>query len=236
MYIREHWKEQTSEQMAMVLHRGTAAVDRQKSLMGCVLWKQKGRRQWSEEDKETLRDLWGEKTAPAIAQILGRSVQSVRNMYQKLKLPGQKEAGSIMSARAVALLMGVCHRTVIAHWIPKGLRARRKALGESSQKTTIILFDDLLQWLRTHQDLWDSRRVELYALGVEYPWLQEKRQRDQEHPPEGIHRKAWTGQEDDRIRYLRKKEWTAREIAEDLGRSEGAVYQRMCRMRKEGRM
>lgn len=227
-YLEENWETKNDEELAAAVGRSAAAVCRHRKTLG-LMWK-KGCRgpNWTPEELKTLEDLWGEKPAPQIAGILGRNLKSVRIKALRLGYAGQKKMGEMMSASAVARLLGVSPHTVTREWIAKrGLLAKRCRLGEGKKITVIILFQNLLKWLETHQNLWDSRKVELFGLGVEYDWLTEKRKRDAEIPPS----RAWTPEEDARLLYLYKNTaMTHAQIAEELGRTLNAVRSRLYGM------
>ena len=185
---------------------------------------------WTKEELDYIRDVWGEKTVPEIAKKLGRTINAVKVKTQRMGYTGQKWYGGMMSARKVSELLGVDVHTVCDYWIPKcGLKGKAKRLGTSKKTTTIIMFEDLLPWLETHQDLWDSRRVELFGLGAEYDWLAAKRKADSVKPT----RKAqkWTPEEDQRlIAMFRRGGMTNAEMGAALGRPESGVEHRLLRL------
>lgn len=186
--------------------------------------------EWTKSELEYLHEAWGAKTIPQIARHLGRSINAVKVKSVRLGYTGQKWSGEMMSARKVSELLGVDVHAVCDFWIPKrGLRGTRKRLGKSKKTTTIIMFEDLLKWLEENQDLWDSRRVELYALGMEYDWLVAKRKLDATKPV----RKAqkWTPDEDARLIALFKRgDMTYAEIGAELGRPASGVEHRLQRL------
>lgn len=188
------------------------------------------RNRWTQEEIDYISEAWGEKTIPQIARHLGRSINAVKVKSVRLGYTGQKWYGNMMSARKVSELLGVDVHTVTDYWIQKcSLKAKAKRLGNSKKTTTIILFDDLLLWLEQHPDLWDSRRLELYALGMEYDWLIEKRKADSHLPA----RKAqkWTAEEDARlISMFKRGDMTYSEIGAQLGRSASSVERRIHRL------
>lgn len=185
---------------------------------------------WTAEELSYVREVWGEKTIPEIAAKLGRSINAVRIKTVRLGFTGQKWSGEMMSARKVSELLGVDVHAVIDYWIPKcGLKAKKKRLGNSKKTTTIIMFEDLLSWLRNHQDLWDSRRVEEYALGIEYAWLKKKRKSDATLPARRLQK--WTPYEDNQLILMWKRgDKTKAEIAKILNRSYSSVEHRLCRL------
>jgi DNA-binding CsgD family transcriptional regulator len=187
-------------------------------------------RNWTREELDYIREVWGEKTVPEIAAKLGRSINAVKVKTVRLGYTGQKWCGEMMSARKVSELLGVDVHTVTDFWIPKcNLKAKAKRLGVSKRTTTIIMFEDLLSWLQEHQDLWDSRRVPEYALGVEYKWLRAKRENDKQLPARRLQK--WTSYEDQQLIIMFKRgDRTQAQIAKELNRSLASVNHRLARL------
>lgn len=185
---------------------------------------------WSQKEVAYIREVWGDKTIPQIARHLKRSINAVKIKAVRLGYTGQTKSGEMMSARKVSELLGVDVHAVCDIWIPKyGLKAKHRRLGSGKRTTTIIMFDDLLAWLEGHQDLWDSRRVELYALGMEYDWLQKKRKFDATKPSRKDQK--WTSQEDVRlISLFKKNNMTYAEIGQELGRPASGIQRRLSRL------
>ncbi len=227
-YLRAHWQEQSDKELAAAVGHPLASTGARRGKLG--LCKRKGCRgkDWTQKELDYIAEVWGEKTIPQIARHLGRSINAVKIKANRLGYAGQMKYGEMMTARKVSELLGVDVHAVCDYWIPKcGLKGRKKRIGESG-RCTIIKFADLLEWLEANQDKWDSRRVELYGLGMEYDWLKEKRKADALIPV----RKAqkWTPEEDDRLRAMfRRGDMTYAEIGAVLGRSKTAVGHRLTR-------
>lgn len=182
-YIRDHWQELSDEEIAAAVGHPIPSTRARRLKLGLKHRAGCKGPDWTQEELDYIREVWGDKTVPQIAKHLGRSVTAVKVKTARLGYIGQKWSGEMMSARKVSELLGVDVHTVCDFWIPKyGLKAKRRQLGVTKKTTTIIMFEDLLRWLEAHQDLWDSRRVEMYALGMEYDWLKEKRKADAEKP------------------------------------------------------
>lgn len=229
-FLRAHWQEMSDVELANAVGHTPAATQARRGKLGLRHRQSFKGKDWSQEELDYIRDVWGQKTIPEIAKKLGRTINAVKVKTQRMGYTGQKWYGEMMSARKVSELLGVDVHAVCDYWIPKcGLKGKSKRLGETQKTTTIIMFEDLLKWLEQHQDLWDSRRVELYGLGMEYDWLVEKRKRDSLLPT----RKAqkWTPEEDSRLIYLFKRgDMTHEQIGAELGRSRVAVEHRLLRL------
>ena len=116
-----------------------------------------------------------------------------------------------------------------------------------SRKIPFVAPDELLAWLRSHPERWDSRKVELYALGPETDWIMEKRERDATQGDRYRHGK-YDDIEDAIIRAGYRSGISAKVTAERLGRSYWSVQSRIrkldmwgagtlrdrCRRQKEG--
>ena len=229
-FLRDHWQKMSDEEMAANVGHPLTSTKARRGKLG--LYERKGYRgkDWSQEELDYIREVWGQKTIPEIAKKLGRSINAVKVKTQRMGYTGQKWYGEMMSARKVSELLGVDVHTVCDYWIPKcGLKGKAKRLGETKKTTTIIMFEDLLEWLEAHQDLWDSRRVEMFGLGAEYDWLVEKRKADAQKPA----RKAqkWTTEEDQRlISMFRRGGMTNAEMGAVLGRPASGVEHRLLRL------
>ncbi len=229
-YLQEHWQEQTDEELAAAVGHPVSSTHARRLKLGLRLRNSSKGPDWTDEELNYIHEVWGEKTIPQIARHLGRSINAVKVKTARLGYTGQKWYGNMMSARKVSELLGVDVHTVCDYWIPKcALKGKAKRLGASKKTTTIIMFDDLLLWLEEHPDLWDSRRLELYALGMEYEWLAEKRKADLLRPA----RKAqkWTTEEDTYlVGMFRRGGMTYAEMGAVLGRSADAVEHRAARL------
>lgn len=229
-FIRNHWKEMDDSELAEKVGHTISSTTSRRQKLRCI--KQKGTRgpDWTEEELSYLHNSWGEKTIPQIAKELGRSINAVKVMAFRTGHKCQKQSGNMMSARKVAEILGVDVQVICDSWIPKyRLKGKKLRLGLGKRKTTIIMFDDLIRWLKKHQDLWDSRKVEQYGLGIEYDWLIKKREADEEKPARKS--KLWTKVDDARlIHFVKTTKMTYKEIGKELGRSEIAVAHRLRRL------
>lgn len=226
--LRENWQLEDVELKAK-LDRPIGSIRTKRRELGLIGKKNKRQADWSDEELMYLREKWGERTIPEIAKSLGRSINAVRVKSIRQGLKGQVKYGEMMSARKVSEMLGVDIHAVTDYWILKcGLKAKKKRRGTSKQTTTIIMFSDLLEWLEANTDLWDSRKIEPYGLGVEYEWLQEKRKRDALLPLRTAQK--WKPVEDRRAIDMYKIGKTYQEIGESLGRSACAVEHRIMRL------
>lgn len=137
-----------------------------------------GKSSWTAEQVEKLRDLWGTKSYKAISGIVGHTEVAVRVKAKRLKLGAFKSASDYLCAREISKAMRVDIHTVTDYWIKKlGLPCKKI---ESKNRTVFVMVrhDELMKFLESNQDIFDSRKIEPYGLGCEPEWLHQKRLRD----------------------------------------------------------
>lgn len=180
---------------------------------------------WSEEDLQYLRENWGTMNIETLANNLNRTKDATVHKAKELKLGAMIYGDySVLRIEDICEIMGVERRTVTTYWAKLGLHVRKRRI---TKKTTYyyVEWEDLLSFLEEHQSIWDSRRVELYMLGEEYPWLKEKRINDAKRPT-NINN-PYECEEDILILKLLKKGKNYREIANILNRTRGAIETRV---------
>lgn len=121
-YIRDHWMEQTDEELAAAVGHPAPSTHARRTRLG--LKHREGARgpDWTPEELKYIREVWGEKTIPQIAKHLGRSINAVKIKCNRSGLKGQKWSGEMMSARKVSELLGVDVHAVCDYWIMWFLR------------------------------------------------------------------------------------------------------------------
>jgi hypothetical protein len=190
----------------------------------------KGSRNWTEREIEYLEDKWGYKSVNAMARSLNRSPVAVILKAKRLGKTSIYTSGDYLSANRVARLMKVDIHTVTDYWIAKkGLKCSRKPM-RLKRRIIIIRLDDLVDFLKNHPGLWDSRKLVLHGLGFEYEWLRGKRILDRFEPSRKL--KLWTKAEDARALFLfYSQNKSLKEVSEIMGRSKGGVERRLSRIR-----
>lgn len=227
-YLIDHWQSQSDSELAEMVGHTAASVNVRRQKLGLKHRECFKGPDWSREEVELMQELWGTYTIPQIAKRLNRSVLAVKVKSGRLGLGRYVNSSQYITANQAAVLLQVDIHTVTDVWIPAGLRFTWKA-PQGKRKFRYIRMDDLLEWLRENPDRWDSRRVELFALGSEPEWLKEKRKADLTRPA----RRAlkWTPDEDSRlVTMFRRGDRTYAEMGAELGRSPDAVERRVARL------
>lgn len=184
---------------------------------------------WREDEKQYLIEQWGEKTPDAIAKYLGRTTTAVVVYSKTLKLGPYLENSEYLGMHQVTELLGVDSHVPERTWIPKYNMPFTKRRIRGNLRFKVIRLDQLMKWLKDNQDAWDSRKVELYALGTEPEWLKQKRAADAKKPTKPIGTK-YTAKEDAAIVWGLKHNKTYGEIGQEIGRSYASVQARAGRL------
>ena len=227
-YIQSHWQERTDEELAAAVGHTVSSTMARRHKLGLRFHESSKGPDWTDEEVNLMQDLWGTYTIPQIAKRLNRSVHAVKVKSTRLGLGRFVNSSQYLTANQVANLLHVDIHAVTDVWIPNGLRFKWKAPA-GGRKFRHIRMEDLTEWLRNNPDRWDSRRVELFALGQEPDWLKEKRKADILLPAN--RRKKWTPEEDARLVALfRRGGKTYAEIGQEMNRSAESVERRVSRL------
>lgn len=185
-------------------------------------------RNWTEKEKLFLKSNWGYKSVPSIAKTLNRAENGIIIKAKRMKLGSPYTSGEFLNASQIAKLLLVDTHTITDYWIEKcKLKASHKAMRKTF-KMWLVSFDNLVEWLKNNTDKWDSRKLELYALGQEYDWLIIKRKDDEKHPKRRFCK--WTNWEDMKAIQLYKKGYSYKEIGETMERPTDGVERRLSRL------
>ena len=117
-------------------------------------------------------------------------------------------------------LLNVTRDRITDRWVKLGLKLKKIKLTNKMSYYTIN-WKDLMDFLETNQNEWDSINVEKNMLGLEPEWLQEKRKRDTLEKP--LWYRKWTEDEIKKAESLFKNGKTYQEISSIIDRSEWAV-------------
>lgn len=185
---------------------------------------------WTTDEDNLLQEMWGNSSPQTIAGKLGRTTIAVVQRSKVKKLGSFTGVGVYINRNQAAQMVGVDYKVLVRNWEPNhNLRFVKKKIRTNKKSQYLISLDSFIKWLEKHQDLWDSRKMEPYALGYEPEWLVEKRKRDNEliNKPRGT---KFTPREDSLIVMYLKMNKTQREIAEILNRSKSSVNARIMKL------
>lgn len=177
---------------------------------------------WTKEDEEYLKKWYGIERPIIIGIYLGRSLESIHQKAKKMKLGSKKIH---YSARECASLLGLEESTFLSY-LYKGYVKSRKAVTE--QLIHQIQIEDLYDFMKNHQDKWDSRNLSYEPFLTQKPeWYIDKCKKDRNSPVNYLKRHVrWTDDEVDTLYSMRESGASFSEIAIRLNRSVSSVENR----------
>ncbi len=178
---------------------------------------------WSKEEENELKMMWGNIKIESIANHFGVEVQPVRSKACKLGLGSMLDNNnSFVSIKYIAEIMGVSDKTVSVKWKSLGLKITTIKLSNNFNNIGCSM-ENLIKFLEQNQAIWDSKCVDLYALGYEPEWLIKKRTNDRNNLK--LKKGSWNDREKKMAIYFKEKGKSYQYIANYLNRSEGSVMQ-----------
>ncbi len=178
------------------------------------------KRSWTKEDEEEFSDLWGTMSIEALANRLNRSVFSLKVKAIRMGLGSMiRNNTEVLTISDIVDILNVTRDNIMT-WSRKGLKVKNKKVTDIYHYY-YVEWEDLIEFLKNNQDLWDSSKVDLYMLGEEYDWLVEKRKRDIYNKP-NLYKKWTDSQKNMAISYF-KIGLSYEEIGQKINRSTGAV-------------
>jgi hypothetical protein len=183
-------------------------------------------KKWSESEIEYLDEWWGVRALSSLSICLGRTKKAIVIKAKRMKLGASTRADEYLTARQVAKILNVDSHVVL-RWIEKhNLKVERRILLYK-RRFFLIKHCDLLEWLESNQDKFDSRKIDLFNLGYEPEWLKEKKEKDKKLPQNRF--KKWTTFDVQKIFNLAKN-LKYREIAIIMGRSHDSIERKFGKL------
>lgn len=190
---------------------------------------------WTPEQDDVLYEGVGVKTYEKMAETLGRSVEAVKRRIERLGLEDKHVATGTVSARELALIVGVDPTTVIRRWIPDGLVGVQKKLerGVSKKHRPYFIYpEDFWKWAEKNKKRINFSKIERGVLIPEPDWFKEEWDKDFYIPNKT--RKMWTDEEDDGVwKLYYEVGLPQKEIAEQMQRTQNSVEKRLKRLREK---
>lgn len=135
-------------------------------------------RRWNEEDDLLLSDLWGTKPIEYISKKINRTTQAIINRASILGLGSQISNNyEGLTIQDISDLFLVNRNTILTSWVVLGLKLSFRKRSNNSTYSYVTI-EDLFDFLKVNQNIWDSRLLEKNILGKEPEWLLEKRKQD----------------------------------------------------------
>lgn len=188
------------------------------------------RRNWTTEEVEYLTSAWGNVSVKNITKHLSRSVYSVLNKVNKLKL------GAFLSCGDRYVTLSYLSEAVYGNQSSGGYIkiswAQNRGLSlhticRQKEKFEVVYIDEFWEWAYKNQSFLNFSKFEKYYLGVEPDWVDKKRRTDIRHSHKFI-TSPWTAVEDERLKkFLAGHKYSYRELSILLNRTEGAIQRRI---------
>lgn len=179
------------------------------------------KRQWTKEEEQKFRDLWGNKSIELIAKKLKRSVFSLKVKAVRMELGSMISNNyETITISDISELLDVTRDRITGTWVELGLNITLTKLTSEKCYMTVT-WGNLMKFLEHNQNEWDSRKVEKNMLGQEPEWLVEKRARDLKDNP--LWYRKWTEDEIVKAESLFNSGKDYQSIALEIDRSEWAV-------------
>lgn len=188
------------------------------------------RRNWTTEEVEYLTSAWGNVSVKNITKHLSRSVYSVLNKVNKLKL------GTFLSCGERYVTLSYLSEAVYGNQSSGGYIkiswAQNRGLPlhticRQKEKFEVVYIDEFWEWAYKNQSFLNFSKFEKYYLGVEPDWVDKKRRTDIRHSHKFI-TSPWTTVEDERLKkFLAEHKYSYRELSILLNRTEGAIQRRI---------
>lgn len=186
-------------------------------------------RKWSAEDLDYLRRTWGKIQLCFLSHHLHRTPSAIAQMAHEMRLDAVYQSSEDIGLMDFVRATGISRERILYTLVPKWGFPIKKLRNGTKQFYYYVDFEHILPWMETHQDLYDASKIK-EDFFVEPDWLKEKRRKDTKDPSyldNNVRRRAWSEQDVSRLKYLAKKGYTPRQIAEEIGRTPGAVIAKM---------
>ena len=188
-----------------------------------------GKRRWTHEEDEMLREMWGAHPIDTICAKLGRSRAAIAVRKDRLKLGRFYDASEYITVnRLHKILSGKnVNSYQLISWVQnRGLPIMNKTRGPG-YKVRCIHLKDFWKWAEKNRDFIDFSKFERNALGPEPDWVAEQRKFD-EQKKLSVTMTPWTPADDEKLlAMLKQYKYSTPEIAARLRRTEGAVIRRI---------
>lgn len=197
----------------------------------CLLWfHEMGlAKNWTQEEIDYLAESWGRVSVTHIAEKLGRSVNAIYVMKNRLKLGRWLDSGDYITLNQLlnAVTGSNVHGYTLKSWVEnRELPIHNKRRNQSVVR--VVYLSEFWEWAEKNRSFIDFSKMEPLILGEEPDWLTEQRKKD--FKAYAIQRKdPWTPLEEEKlVYYLKQHKYTYVELSKMLKRSCGAI-QRRCR-------
>lgn len=177
-------------------------------------------KRWKADEVDYLVTYWGIRSRDNISRRTGRSISACKNKANELGLGGVRDNTNGFPIYQLSEIIGVPKTNLHKTWIDKhGLRTRKVGAF------TVVSEKDLLEFMRTHQWLWDARKCDYYYFYTN-DWFIEKLNRERDKGQAETKVKKWTEYEEKELLRLRHQGLSFGQIAKKMNRSKQSIYRK----------
>ena len=182
-------------------------------------------RKWTTEDEEIFADLWcnTDRSMQYIMNKLHRNKNGLVIKAQRMGLGPRIGGLEDLTLSTIASEMSVSMDRV-RNWVRLGLKCKNRRVGKNR---TLVKTEDLLDFLKKHQNLFDASKVDRCLFANEPQWLIDKRRRDlYKETREFIEYSLWTDNMDKQLITMINQGFDFDFIAKKLNKTVSAAQDR----------
>lgn len=176
-------------------------------------------KKWTKEELEKLES-WCEKYSTGeIARKLKRTASSVRCKRMRMYIPNFMEQTDKLTGAEIGRLVGIDKSNIYRTWVKKGLKVQMVG------RNKMVSEEQLTKFMKEHPELWKASKCDYYFF-CRYKWFKDRLQGEREGLEECDYYKDfrhWTTKDISRVKMLKMRGLTHREIADEVGRSKQAI-------------
>ena len=184
-------------------------------------------RKWTAEEISLLKSLIEKYPDPVIARKLGRTFSSVKSKRISLGISRFTDQTDKLTLNQVAELVGVSKSNIGKTWVPNGLKCKKTG------RLVLVAESALIAFMQKNPRLWKASKCDYYFF-CKYPWFKERLHQERAGTDEAGNKnyRSWSGRELSRMKMLKRKGLTHRQIGAELGRSKRAVDKMVMRTKE----
>ncbi len=178
-------------------------------------------RKWTDQEKDDLKEFWGNRKIEFIAKDLHRSIDSLKKQASRMQLgPMISNNADYFLISDISEIFKISTNRVRDTWGKHGLKIKKVYVSQEKFYLGVTL-ENLIKFLKENQSLWDSKKLEENILGPEPKWLVEKRKRDKDI--KYIENNFWTEEEKQKAIFWIQKRRSYEFIAKKVNHSPSSV-------------
>lgn len=181
---------------------------------------------WTKEEEEYLMESFGIFSYKAIAKHLKRTVGGVKKKIKTLKLGDPRLSDEFITQNALSKILKIDDKTIQEWRTYHKLKMKKKNIA-NNYFVWKIKISDFWKWAEKHHNLINWNKFKHSALGVEPKWTMKIRLEYDKPKKNYI---EWTKSEEALMISYYKAGISTKKIAENLGRTQGAIKTRLCNL------